>query len=83
LSCADLLAFVADMWALIQENPDVAYRAEVFIQAGHGSMTVLPMAAGLSGEKPVVFCQSEAGCEGCNSGRFFPPSFPRGQEIEC
>jgi hypothetical protein len=36
----DLLAFVADVWPLAQENPDVTYWAGEFMASGRGSVTV-------------------------------------------
>ena len=38
-SRADLLEFVADVWPLAQENPDVAFWAREFIDSGRASMT--------------------------------------------
>jgi hypothetical protein len=38
-SRADLLAFVASVWPLAQEDPDVGSWAREFIDAVHGSMT--------------------------------------------
>ena len=37
-SRAELLAFVADVWALAQENPDVTLWAQEFIDANRGTM---------------------------------------------
>jgi len=37
-SRADLLAFVADAWPLIAEDPDPATWAREFIEAGHGPL---------------------------------------------
>ena len=38
-SRAELLEFVADVWPLAEENPDVAFWAREFIDSGRGSMT--------------------------------------------
>jgi hypothetical protein len=35
---ADLLEFVADVWPLAQENPDVAFWAQEFLESGRGSV---------------------------------------------
>ncbi len=37
---ADLLEFVADVWPLAQENPDVAFWAQEFLESGRGSVSV-------------------------------------------
>lgn len=39
-SRADLVAFVADVWPLAQENPDVTFWAQAFLESGRGSVTV-------------------------------------------
>ena len=36
---ADLLAFVADVWPLAEEDPDVTFWAREFIDTGHATMT--------------------------------------------
>jgi hypothetical protein len=36
---ADLQEFVADVWPLAQEYPDVAFWAREFIEAGRSSLT--------------------------------------------
>jgi hypothetical protein len=38
-SRAELLDFVASVWPLAEENPDVDFWAREFIKAGYGSMT--------------------------------------------
>jgi hypothetical protein len=38
-SRADMLAFVADAWPLIAENPDVAFWTREFIETGRASAT--------------------------------------------
>ena len=37
-SRADLVEFVADVWPLAQENPDVAFWAREFRESGRGSV---------------------------------------------
>ena len=37
-SRADLVEFVADVWPLAQENPDVAFWAREFMESGRGSV---------------------------------------------
>ncbi|HLJ97123.1 MAG TPA: hypothetical protein VKU02_28420 [Gemmataceae bacterium] len=37
-SSADLVVFVADVWPLAQENPDVTYRAQGFLESGQGEV---------------------------------------------
>ena len=36
-SRADLVEFVADVWPLAQENPDVTFWAQEFLESGRGS----------------------------------------------
>ncbi len=37
---ADLVAFMADVWPLIEENPDVAFWARELLESGRGSVPV-------------------------------------------
>jgi hypothetical protein len=37
---ADLLEFVTDVWPLAQENPDVTFWAQEFLESGRGSVPV-------------------------------------------
>jgi hypothetical protein len=36
---ADLLAFVADVWPLAQEDPDVVFGAREFLESGQTTLT--------------------------------------------